>query len=255
MFKPYSSFIAATDEDISKFPELNLFWHMDDFKPSGGNVSTWTDRVRGVKLTFTADVPGSIVRKDSEGIYADDTQTIVVTGPMPIITAAHYVALVSIGKTTSGSTVNGLNFTLGTSQESKLSMSTTGAVIYNAAALNTAPTLSPAALTTANKPACCIAYADFVDTTSPRIERIISNNDFSAAASSAFGAGTTTSLGVITPGQFANAFALAALGAGSGDRQVSIAVFAFTNPKTAIELKIAANEMARTRRLFAGFRR
>lgn len=256
---PYSSFNSTADGDLTNFPSAIMHFHMDDFTPSGGLVSTWGCQKTNVMLTFTSVTEP--MQKFADGVYCDEAPTITVSGTMPTITNANYVALLGIGKTTTGNTVNGCNFTAGDSVASRLSLATAGTCTFNTVTQSGAQTLAPTALTNTAKPVAVLSYFDFVDVTgapvNPRIDRVVCNTDFSAAVSMAFSTGGTTSAGpgnALTPGQLANAWSVASLGTALGERQVSMSVFAFANPVTTAELKTACLEAARTRHLPAVFR-
>ena len=176
---------------------------------------------------------------------------------MPEITTSHYAVVVSIGKTSNASTVGGSIITLGGSGATAIQLTSTGVATYNSGALNSIPTLNPATLTTANKDCCMCALYDFTDATSPRIERVISNNNFTDAVSTSFNtvATTTTSTDAITPGQMVAGITSTSLTtAAAGARQRVYALFLFTTAISFDELKLACIEMARTGELYAGWR-
>lgn len=257
MIKLTKEFNAASDGLAADFPALALYWHADDISPDGSlDAVSWVDRILGNTLTITP-IGTDGIHKDSSGIYAADSCTISASGDMPEITTSHYAVCVSIGKTSTASTVTGALAVFGADGATNPVVGSGGIAKYNSASLNSAPTLNPAALTNVNKYSCLCSLFDYTDATSPRIERVVSNTDFEAAASTTYNtaATTTTSTNAITPGQMAAGMTITGLtGATPGARQQIHALFLFTTPVSFDELKIACIEMARTRQLYAGWR-
>lgn len=253
IIKPLRSFTG--DPDVADFPDLKLYWDHDDFKSGAINaIVQWKCRVTG-NIASIIPAAGDAILKDVDGIYSNDVATaIAVSGTMPTVLSTHYAVVVGLGKAHASSTIVGAAPVIGGATGIKLGG--IGLATSVNVAQNTAPTLSPTALTTVNKNICTLAYFDLVDITSPAIYRLVANDDYTAATSQTSGSGTTTSTAVIPPGAIANELGVFVSLAGTPTaRQRSVMLFLFTTPKTLDELKLACITMSKTGKPYAGWRR
>jgi hypothetical protein len=198
--QPYSSF--NTDSLFADFPAAKLLWHMDDFT-SGG--TTWTDRVSGVILNFTA-----AVTKDSKGLYSTTASNGVasVTGTMPTLSSKYVVAL-SIGDLQDASATAGLNITFGSSTAIGI---TNGGFCVNA--VNAVDVTTLTGSITAGSLACKAAYFDMVDTTSPLVASVLASGLSTDQAIPGGSDTTTDNLGQIAlGGALTSAFSIASINA------------------------------------------